>query len=45
MCLGLDGHPRGVCQPLIAPEPLVGHGPGQRYPHDDMLIDGAQFDI
>jgi hypothetical protein len=45
MCLGLHGHPGGVGQPLTAPKPLAGHRPGQRYPHDHVLVDGAQLDV
>jgi hypothetical protein len=45
MCLGLHGHPGGAGQPLIAPKPVGGHRPGQRHPHDHVLVGGVQLDV
>jgi hypothetical protein len=45
MCLSLGGHSCSVCQPLIAPNPLVGHRPDQWHPHDHVLVGTVQFDV
>src|SRR5262249_43717675 len=45
MSVGFDGELCGPGHPLIAPKPLVGHRPGQRYPRDYMLVVSVQFDV
>jgi hypothetical protein len=42
ICLNLNWHPRGVCQPLVAPKPLATHEPDEWYPYDDVPVGGVQ---
>ena len=45
MCLGLHGHLRSQRKLLIAPKPLAGHRPGQRYPHRHVPVGGLELDV